>query len=158
MGGNPSPTNDSNRPIAVAIGMVLRGSQVLICQRKNEAVLGGYWEFPGGKMEPGETPAQAAIRELKEELDIVVTPGATLPLVQHTYDHGVIRLTPILCTLTAGEPRAIGCQRFLWVECNRLSDYTFPAANAPLLQLLAQASILHPPVSQTILSTDLEGD
>ncbi|MBC7782528.1 MAG: 8-oxo-dGTP diphosphatase MutT [Burkholderiales bacterium] len=146
MGSKSSQTNDSNRPITVAIGIVLRGNQVLICQRKTDAVLGGYWEFPGGKIEPGETPAQAVIRELKEELDIVVTAGATLPTIEHTYDHGVIRLSPIHCTLTAGEPRAIGCQRFQWVECNRLSEYTFPAANAPLLQLLARASTLHPPV------------
>ncbi|MGN6504531.1 MAG: (deoxy)nucleoside triphosphate pyrophosphohydrolase [Tepidisphaeraceae bacterium] len=123
--------------VAVAIGIVIERGRLLICQRKATAVLGGLWEFPGGKVEPGESDADAAIRELREELGIVVRPIEHLAPITHTYPHATIRLQPILCRLVDGSPRAIECVDFRWVAPEALRDYTFPEANGPLLAIVA---------------------
>lgn len=126
----------SGNVVEVAIAIIRRGSELLICQRKADAVLGGYWEFPGGKIDPHELPPAAAEREALEELDVIVRATETLAPITHAYDHAIIRLTPILCDYLSGDPKPLGCATFRWVPVSALSDYPFPPANAPLLKEL----------------------
>jgi len=124
--------------IRVAIGVVIIDRQVLICRRLDSAELGGLWEFPGGKIEPGESAAAAAVRELFEELAIDVRPIETFESILHEYAHARVELFPILCEHLAGEPAAVGCAEFKWVPIARLNDYAFPAGNDSLIAELIQ--------------------
>lgn len=123
--------------VAIAIVVEQAGERVLICRRKADTVLGGLWEFPGGKLEPGETPEQAAIREVREELGIDVEPTGSLDPITHAYPHATVTLSPILCSHISGEPQAVDCAEWRWVERADLTQYAFPDANAPLLGRLA---------------------
>ncbi len=125
--------------IQVAIG-ILRGPQgILIARRPDQAVMGGLWEFPGGKIEADETPAQALVREFEEELGLAVVVDQPLPEIEHTYAHGRIRLRPYGCRLPPGvtqspEPRLVA--EYRWVSPQALTQYRFPEANRPLIDVL----------------------
>lgn len=106
---------------------------VLISRRKAEQVLGGYWELPGGKVEANETPAEAVVRELKEEVGIDATPIDPLPTVEHRYDHAHIRLHPFICLHTAGTASPIEVDEVRWVTPDQLSEYPMPQASLPVL-------------------------
>src|SRR5688500_11500245 len=96
--GSKNPTTPSIQPrIDAAIALVTAGDKLLICQRKNGDTLGGYWEFPGGKCENGETLKQCLARELREELAIVARPIARLTPIEHDYPHALLRLHPFVC-------------------------------------------------------------
>ena len=124
----PSP------PIDVVIGVVLReDGQVLICQRKFDGHLGGYWEFPGGKVEPGESLEHCLLRELQEELAIHVRPLGRLDVIEHDYPARRLRLHPYLCAHAGGVPQPIGCQRVEWITPSRLTEFRFPPANDALI-------------------------
>src|SRR5580700_7572742 len=114
--------------IEVAIAVVTRGNRILICQRKDGDTLGGYWEFPGGKRETGETLETCLARELMEEVAIKATILQKLTVIQHDYPHGQILLHPFLCEHFEGEPTPIECQRLQWIEAAALSDFQFPPA------------------------------
>lgn len=118
----------------VAIGIVVHGGRVLICQRRIGGDFGGLWEFPGGKCETGESPQQCLVRELREELGADVEPVRALTVLEHDYPSLRVRLHPFLCELIGGDPRPVESQRLQWVEPPALRNYSFPAANAPLLE------------------------
>ncbi|MCG8585943.1 MAG: (deoxy)nucleoside triphosphate pyrophosphohydrolase [Pirellulales bacterium] len=118
----------------IAIAVVQRGDEVLIGQRPEGVALAGLWEFPGGKIEPGETPAVAAARECREEAGLDVVVGETIDVIHHTYEHDTVELHFIACHVNeAGEPSG----SFRWVHRQELSAYEFPAANTPILEKLA---------------------
>ncbi|MHC4561174.1 MAG: A/G-specific adenine glycosylase [Planctomycetota bacterium] len=123
----------------IAVGVVIKRGKVLIARRKPDVMLGGLWEFPGGKMQSGEAAAQAAIREVREEVGIEVaaddTPFAT---VQHAYSHFRITLQAVVCRHVRGRPRAIGCEAVRWVAMDDLGDYAFPRANQKVLAKLKE--------------------
>ncbi|MFA9476925.1 8-oxo-dGTP diphosphatase MutT [Phycisphaerales bacterium AB-hyl4] len=124
--------------IEVAVGVLAeRGAdgvwQVLIARRPHDGVLGGYWEFPGGKCEADETLRQCVVREFEEELALQVAVTQTLTHIEHSYDHGYIRLHAYLCEHVAGEPKAIAVTEFRWVNVDTLPTYRFPPANDALL-------------------------
>ena|SRR5688500_15869632 len=119
--------------VDVAIAVVARGADVLICRRLEGTPFAGYWEFPGGKLEPGETLEQCVVRELAEEVGAIVAPEFTLPIIEHTYPHARVRLHPFVCRLVDGEPRPIGCSECRWIPAQRLADFRFPPANNALL-------------------------
>ncbi len=130
---SPSPQID------VVVAVVLRADgHVLVCQRKTGGHLGGYWEFPGGKREPGESLEQCLARELKEELAIRVRPLSALDVIEHDYPTVRVRLHPYLCAHTDGIPQPIACQRTEWVAPPRLPDYRFPPANDALIAQLVR--------------------
>jgi len=106
---------------------------ILISRRPARTVYGGYWEFPGGKVEPDETPEQALIRELKEELGILVTPGQALDPVIHTYPHARVRLNPYFCTREGGEIQNLGVEDHRWVLPEDIRSFNFPEANLPVI-------------------------
>jgi 8-oxo-dGTP diphosphatase len=120
--------------IDVAIAVIVRDRKVLICQRKADDTFGGFWEFPGGKRENGETLEQCLARELLEELDLAVTPSEKLTPVVHNYPQTHLTLHPFLCHHLDGEPKLIECQRAEWMEPGRLFEYRFPPANESLLR------------------------
>jgi mutator protein MutT len=125
--------------IDVAIAVVRRGNQILICQRKDDDTFGGFWEFPGGKRERGETLEIALARELMEEVAIKANVVRKLTAIEHNYAHGQILLHPFLCDHIEGDPQPIECQRLQWIEAAALTQYQFPPANEPLLEEIAQS-------------------
>lgn len=129
-------TPELSRPVEVAAGVVFHQGRVLLCQRRPGAHLGGLWEFPGGKCEPGETPAACLHRELWEELAIRVSPPEPILTLEHAYPDRHVRLHFFRCRLLEGEPRALGCQALAWVAPAELGQYRFPAADAQLLERL----------------------
>lgn len=115
--------------------------RLLACLRPNGKHLGGLWEFPGGKVEPGEAPDQALIRELREELGIEVEVGRALRAVEWQYLGGSIRLSPFLCRILVGIPRPIEHEEIRWCGPEALQELQWAAADVPVLdELLARNS------------------
>ena len=138
-GGGSSLHTSSLRPhtlMEVAAGLVFRDGKVLITQRRPQDQLGGFWEFPGGKREAGETWEECLRRELKEELGIAVEVRELLDSVTHDYPGRSVRLQFYRCAWRLHEPRALDCQAFNWVTAAQLTAYTFPPADEQLLQKL----------------------
>jgi len=130
------------KAIEVSAGLIFRSGKLLITQRHADAHLGGLWEFPGGKREPGETFEQCLIRELQEELGVEVTVGNLLEELTHSYPERTVLLKFFTCHLKHGEPQPIGCAAVQWVSKNELTNYSFPAADAKLLETLRAAAEL----------------
>ncbi|HLY25338.1 MAG TPA: A/G-specific adenine glycosylase [Aggregatilineales bacterium] len=124
---------------AVAAGIVWnKQGQVLIAQRPAEGLLGGLWEFPGGKREEGESLAECLARELREELGIGVAVGEQLTVVKHAFTHFRITLHAFECKLAAGEPQAIQCDDWRWVELSELDQFAFGHADRQVAKVLRE--------------------
>lgn len=121
---------------AISVAVVEREGQVLIGRRPDGADLSGLWEFPGGKVQPGETLADAACRECREETGLDVRVVHAYPEVLHNYPHGRLRISFFRCALV--DDRAEPRPPFRWVAVNSLGQYQFPTANASLLAMLMQ--------------------
>ena len=140
--GDPArfPVKDAPRAVpfqVIGVGVVLDPhNRVLIDQRLQEGLLGGLWEFPGGKQEPGEPIEATIVRELREELAIEVEVGEPLISLEHAYSHKKLRFVVHLCRWIAGEPQPLASQQVRWVEPAQLADYPFPAANARIIAAL----------------------
>lgn len=128
--------------IEVAAGLVFRRGRLLITQRRAQDHLGGLWEFPGGKRETGESFEACLRRELREELDIEVAVGELFESVRHDYPEKSVQLQFYICRWLEREPRALGCESFAWIGQHELRDYTFPPADARLLQRLGESAQL----------------
>lgn len=114
--------------------------KILIDRRKQEGLLGGLWEFPGGKIEPGETMEECVSREIKEELGIEIEVGSKLITIDHAYTHFKVTLNVFNCKHLSGEPQPIECDEVKWVTLAEISDYPFPKANTQIIEALkAQA-------------------
>jgi mutator protein MutT len=125
-------------PVNIAIAVVEHAGRFLVGRRGPGVPLAGLWEFPGGKVEPGESPEQAACRECLEETGVRVTAGGRYPEHVHRYDHGRVRLCFVACAPL--DPQASPRPPFTWIERARLAELEFPAGNRRLLaQLLAAA-------------------
>jgi A/G-specific adenine glycosylase len=140
--GDPAryPVKEAPRELpfqVIGVGVVFNGAgQVLIDQRLQEGLLGGLWEFPGGKQEPGETIETTIRRELREELAIEVAVGRELIVVDHAYSHKRLRFVVHLCDWCCGDPQPLASQQVRWVAPAALADYPFPAANARIIAAL----------------------
>ncbi len=110
--------------------------QLLITQRHAKGMLGGLWEFPGGKQEPGETLEACLVREIEEELGIQIEVGAKLVAVPHTYTHLKITLHAFECRWIAGTPQALDVAAWAWVETTDLGQYAFPVTDQKVLRAL----------------------
>jgi mutator protein MutT len=119
--------------VEVAIAVVKRGKKILICLRKMRGSLGGFWEFPGGKRETGESLEACLSRELMEEVGMTARIIEKLTQIRHDYGQTRVTLYPFLCEHVGGEPAPIECERVEWVEVEQFSDFKFPPANDPLL-------------------------
>jgi 8-oxo-dGTP diphosphatase len=94
------------------------------------------WEFPGGKIEKGETAEECLIREIREELGIEIIIQNSLPFVEHHYDDFSIRLMPFICKINAGEIRLTEHAAFLWVERSELMEMDWAEADLPIMETL----------------------
>lgn len=153
--GDPAryPVKDAPRPLpfqVIGVGVVLDGrGRVLIDQRLPEGLLGGLWEFPGGKQEPGEAIEATIVRELREELAIEAEVGEELITLEHSYSHKRLRFVVHLCRWLAGDPQPLASQQVRWVEPEGLAAFPFPAANARIIAALRQRLAGPAPVAST---------
>jgi mutator protein MutT len=130
-------SSSSAPPLEIAIGVVEHAGRFLIGLRPAGVPLAGYWEFPGGKIESGESAQPAAVRECLEETGLAVRVVGEYPSALHRYDHGDVRLRFFACQVV-DMPRALP-ERFRWIARAELNSYQFPPANAGLMQLLSAA-------------------
>lgn len=120
----------------IGVGVVWKGDQVMITLRPAEGLLGGLWEFPGGKCEPGESTKDCVVRELKEETDITVSVGSKLLEVKHAYTHFKVTLHVYECFYTHGTAKPLVAQDLKWVTLEELSQFAFPKANNHIIDFL----------------------
>jgi 8-oxo-dGTP diphosphatase len=132
------PTNDVALKLVAAVALIDADGRVLLAQRPAHKEHGGLWEFPGGKIEPGETPETALVRELHEELGIVVPVRCLAPLsfASHGYDTYHLLMALYICRNWEGEPEPREGQRLAWVRAQKLRDYPMPPADVPLIPIL----------------------
>jgi 8-oxo-dGTP diphosphatase len=110
--------------------------EILVTQRSASMKLPLKWEFPGGKIEKGETAEECLIREIREELGIEIIIQNSLPFVEHHYDDFSIRLMPFICKINAGEIRLTEHAAFLWVERSELMEMDWAEADLPIMETL----------------------
>jgi 8-oxo-dGTP diphosphatase len=124
--------------LVAAVALVDKDGRVLIAQRPEGKSMAGLWEFPGGKVEAHETPEQALIRELREELAIDVTAACLAPFTfaSHAYEDFHLLMPLYVCRRWSGQPQAQEGQAIKWVRAARLSDYPMPPADVPLIAML----------------------
>ena len=124
--------------LVVAVALIDADGRVLIAQRPEGKQLAGLWEFPGGKVEPGERPEQALIRELKEELGIDTWRSCLAPLTfaSHAYDDFHLLMPLFACRRWDGIPSPQEGQKLAWVRPQQLRDYPMPPADLPLIPIL----------------------
>lgn len=134
------PMTETRAPLPhkqIGVGVIWNDqSQILIDRRRQEGLLGGMWEFPGGKIEPNETVEECIKREIQEELGIDVVVGDRLTTIDHTYSHFRVTLNVFHCKYQSGEPTPIECDEVKWVSLAHLSEYPFPKANERIIAIL----------------------
>jgi len=125
---------------SIGVGVIWNDdrSQILIDRRLNEGDFANYWEFPGGKIEPGEDAPTCIRRELMEELGITVDVGDLLVQIDHEYPNIHVTLFVHHCRLLSGVPQTIQCAEVIWVSLADLASYHFPEANYQIIEALCQ--------------------
>ncbi|MFZ5969141.1 MAG: (deoxy)nucleoside triphosphate pyrophosphohydrolase [Bacillota bacterium] len=120
-------------PLIVTAGIMRRGHKILIAQRyvKTEHAL--KWEFPGGKLEEGETPESCLIREIKEELNLTILVDDIFSVVYHAYEDKTVLLLCYLCTYVSGEGKALECNDFHWIDLQEMDNYEFVEADLQIV-------------------------
>jgi len=124
--------------LVAAVALIDADGRILLAQRPEGKAMAGLWEFPGGKVDRGETPEAALIRELAEELGIDVTASCLAPFTfaSHTYPDFHLLMPLYVCRKWSGIPVAREGQRLRWVRPARLADYPMPPADKPLVAML----------------------
>lgn len=121
----------------IGVAVIWNGEgQILIDRRKQNGPLGGLWEFPGGKLEDGETIEACIRREILEELAIEVEVGEHLVNVEHAYTHFRVTLNVYHCRHVAGEPQPLECDEIRWVTLEEIDQFAFPVANVKIIEAL----------------------
>jgi mutator protein MutT len=127
----------TTRPvIEVSAALIFHQGRLLVTRRHVGAHLGGLWEFPGGKREPGETFEACLVREIREELAVDIAVDTLFAELTHAYPEKTVHLKFFACRLLHGEPQALGCAAFAWAAPGELARYEFPAADQQLLERL----------------------
>ncbi len=119
----------------VTAGVIRRGSRILLAQRYPEGLLGGMWEFPGGKKEPRESLEECLRREIREELGIDIAVDEPIGSVNHAYTHFQFTLHGFHCRYIGGKVRNLGCADWKWIRPAEISSYALPGADRKLLRL-----------------------
>ncbi len=124
--------------LVAAVALVDQDGRVLLARRPLHKQMGGLWEFPGGKVEAGERPEAALIRELKEELGIDVAESCLAPLTfaSHAYDDFHLLMPLYVCRRWQGQAKGLEGQELAWVRPLKLRDYQMPPADVPLIPYL----------------------
>jgi A/G-specific adenine glycosylase len=122
----------------IAVGVIVKNGKVLITRRKPEGLLGGLWEFPGGKVGKGETAEAACAREIREEVNLEISAEAYLTRVKHAYTHFKIVMDVFRCRYVSGRVRLNGPVDHRWITPDRIREYPFPRANHKFIPMLYQ--------------------
>jgi A/G-specific adenine glycosylase len=122
----------------IAVGVVQHGDRILITRRQNAGLLGGLWEFPGGKVEDGEAPDDTCRREIREEVNLDVSVTGYLTHVDHAYSHFKIGVDIYTCEYQAGEVKLNGPADHKWILVDEIDDYPFPGANHKFIPLVKE--------------------
>jgi A/G-specific adenine glycosylase len=128
-----------HKTIGVAVIWNEQG-QILIDRRRPEGLLGGLWEFPGGKIECGETVEECIKREIKEELAIDIEVCDRLITIEHAYSHFRVTLNVFHCRHLCGIPQPVECDEIRWVTLEEIDQFPFPKANTQIIAALRQMS------------------
>ena len=120
----------------VVAALIWEGDRFLACQRPANKARGLLWEFVGGKVEPGETPEQALIRECREELDVTVAPGDIFMTVIHEYPDLTVRLILFNATIAEGVPKALEHNDIRWIKTSQIDGMDFCPADEEILERL----------------------
>jgi 8-oxo-dGTP diphosphatase len=131
-------TTVQNKVVHVAVGVIVRQQQILLALRSSKQHQGGKWEFPGGKVEAGETVPQALNRELQEEVAISVSQSSPLMQLEYAYPEKTVLLDIWLVTEFNGEPHGREGQPLRWATVAELTEIPFPDANQPIVARIQQ--------------------
>lgn len=123
----------------VVAALIWQGRQFMICQRPAHKARGLLWEFVGGKVEPGETPEQALVRECQEELGITVSVGDVFMQVTHTYPDLTVHLTLFHASIVHGQPQRLEHNDIRWITADEIGQYDFCPADEEILARIQQA-------------------
>jgi 8-oxo-dGTP diphosphatase len=134
-------TDPRARTLVVAGLIVGDDQRILITQRRADQALGLQWEFPGGKVEPGEAPVDALVRELREELGVTVAVGRIWEVLFHAYPAFDLVMLVYVCRIVEGSPRAVEVADLAWVEPRDLAGWDILPADRPLVERLAAESL-----------------
>jgi A/G-specific adenine glycosylase len=138
------PRRVASRPIPevqIAVGVVFKNRRLLVTQRPAQGLLGGLWEFPGGKIHAGEPPAAACAREIKEEVNLAVAIAEPLAEVRHAYSHFRIHMHVFCCRFVSGRVRRKGPAAHRWIRIEEIDRFPFPRANHRFIPLLKQLAV-----------------
>ena len=135
------PVRAPRKPVPkyhIAIGVIRKDDRILITRRPEDGLLGGLWEFPGGKVRRGERPEDACTREIKEEVNLTVEVTDYLTHVDHAYSHFKIGVDVYSCRYRAGEVELSGPTDFRWILVDEIDNYPFPGANHKFIPLIKE--------------------
>lgn len=126
------------KTVKVACGVIFRENRIFLCRRKEGISMGGFWEFPGGKLEEGENPEACLKRELKEELNMDVDVLEHYKTVEHDYGTFRIELISLICAYRPSDVHLTDHDRYEWVDAEGLMDFTLAPADRPIAGQLAE--------------------
>ncbi len=129
--------------VIVTAAVVINDDKVLIAQRQTGSHMEFKWEFPGGKLEDGETPKECLIREIKEELNMEIVPLDLYKIVDFRHEEREMKLMVYLSMLLKGNGEAIECNDFKWVSKNELDLYEFTPADKPIVEKLKADDLIN---------------
>ncbi len=139
-------------PLLVTAAILQKDGRILLTQRLPGSRHGGLWEFPGGKLDPEESPEEGLQREIREELGIDVQVGAVFDVVYHRYDWGAVLLLAYLCEVGREPIRNLGVADHRWVTPGDLHAYPVLPADVPLIARLQRQGGIYPPMVQSVNS------
>lgn len=128
-----------NKIIPVSCAVIFFQDKILAVRRSPQMPLAGFWEFPGGKVEKGESPQECLLREILEELELKIQVGIELPISEYSYLEGkTIRLIPFLAQIKSGEMNLLEHDKYLWLGVNELFEVNWAIADIPIVQYLKE--------------------
>jgi len=134
----PSKKKVPSKNIEVSAGIIIKNKKVYIQQRSKDGLMGGLWEFPGGKREKNESIEECLKREIKEELGVGVVTLKKVMTIKHNYTQFRVTLNVFTCGLQKKKIRPNGCEQWKWVSFSNLKKYPFPAANVKIVKYLIE--------------------
>lgn len=135
---NDDKNDVSMLPLLVTAAVVVEDAKVLLTKRPEDKRHPGMWEFPGGKLEPGESPEQALQRELREELGVDSQVNSIYEVVFYRYDWGAVLILAYSCKLLGGSIQNLGVAEHRWVELKHLAKYRILPADLPIIERLSR--------------------
>lgn len=120
----------------IVVGVIWKCEEILVAKRKPGGLLGGLWEFPGGKQEIHESLEECVVREVREELGIEILVGSEIGCIRHAYTHFTLDMTAFNCRFVGGRPQPIGCAEWRWLDRSQFDSLAFPKANHKLFPLI----------------------